>query len=178
MKFVSVLGAIRKGIDTLNDYVGRFAKYILLVILFCLSFEVIARYGFNSPTIWAQDISRQALCALGALGGGYTMLYNQHVRVDVFYGSWSDKTKAIVDICTCSLYLLFMILLVYQTVISCIDSWTFNERAATVFAPPLYYIKTIIPIGAVLILLQAVSNLIHDIQTLVTGKSEGLRTIE
>jgi len=175
---LKVLGKIRNVIDTIDDFVGKIAKYILIIILFTLMFEVIARYIFNSPTIWVQDVSKQALCAMGALGGGYAMLYNQHVRVDVFYGSWSDRTKAIVDICTCGLYFIFMAFLVYQTIISCIDSWTFNERMASVFAMPLYYVKTIIPIGAILIMLQAISKLIHDIITVVTGKSEGLRYIE
>jgi len=175
---LKVLGKIRHGIDTLNEYIGKFAKYILIAILFCLMFEVIARYVFNNPTIWAQDICKQALVALGSLGGGYALLYNQHVRVDVFYGSWSDKTRAIVDICTCALYMLFLVLLVYQTTISCIDSWNFGERMPTVFAPPLYYIKTVIPVGAFLLLLQAISKLIHDIQTVVTGKSEGLKHLD
>ena len=178
MKFLDVLRKIRKVIDTVDDIVGSIAKYVLLAILFCMTFEVIARYGFNSPTIWALDMSKQFLCALGALSGGYVMLYNQHVRVDVFYGSWSDRTKGIVDIITCGLYLIFMVLLVYQTFISAIDSWAFQERAATVFAPPLYYIKTIIPIGACLILLQAIAKLFHDIIAVVTGESEDLRTLD
>ena len=178
MKVLNVFRKIRKIIDTINDFVGSIAKYVLLAILFCMVFEVIARYGFNSPTIWALDLSKQFLCALGALSGGYVMLYNQHVRVDVFYGSWSDRTKGIVDIITCGLYLIFMVLLVYQTIIAAMDSWAFHERAATVFAPPLYYIKTVIPIGACLILLQAVSKLLHDIIAVVTGESEDLRTLD
>ena len=178
MKALNVLRKIRKAIDSINDFVGSIAKYILLAILFCMAFEVIARYGFNHPTIWALDLSKQFLCALGALSGGYVLLYNQHVRVDVFYGSWSDRTKGIVDIITCGLYMIFLVLLVYQTTIAAIDSWQFHERAATVFAPPLYYVKTIIPIGALLLLLQAISKLFHDIIAVVTGKSEDLRTLE
>lgn len=175
---LKAFGKIRNIIDTINDVVGKISKYILLIILFTLMFEVIARYVFNSPTIWVQDVSRQALCAMGALGGGYAMLYNQHVRVDVFYGSWSDRTRAIVDICTCVLYFIFMAFLVYQTIVSCMDSWAFNERMPSVFAMPLYYVKTIIPIGAILIMLQAVSKLLHDICTVITGKSEGLRSLD
>lgn len=178
MKVLNVLRKIRKVIDTFDDFVGKIAKYTLLAILFCMVFEVIARYGFNSPTIWALDLSRQFLCALGALSGGYVMLYDQHVRVDVFYGSWSVRTRAIVDILTCGLYLIFMVVLVYQTFIAAVDSWTLHERAPTVFAPPLYYIKAIIPIGACLILLQAISKIIHDIIAVVTGESEDLRTLD
>ena len=175
---MNALRKIRKVIDLINYYVGTVAKFLLLAILFALSFEVIARYIFNSPTIWAQDMSRQFLCAMGALGGGFTLLYNQHVRVDVFWGSWSDKTRGIVDICTSFLFFIFMCIMVYQTIVMAQDSWMFQERAATVFAPPLYYVKTLIPIGAILLLLQGIAKLIHDIIAFVTGKSEDMRYID
>ena len=58
------------------------------------------------------------------------------------------------------------------------DSWMFQERAATVFAPPLYYVKSVIPVGVALLFLQGVSNIIHDINAIVTGKSEDLRIME
>ena len=175
---MNALRKIRKGIDALNEYIGMVAKFILLAIVFCLCYEVIARYAFNSPTIWAQDLSTQALCALGALGGGYALLYNQHVRVDVFWGSWSERKRAIVDLCTSFLFLIYLVVLIYRTTEMAIDSWTFQERAASVFAPPLYYIKTVIPIGAILLFLQGISKIIHDIVAVVTGKSENLRTME
>ena len=59
MKALNVLRKIRKIIDTVDDFVGSIAKYVLLAILFCMAFEVVARYGFNSPTIWALDMSKQ-----------------------------------------------------------------------------------------------------------------------
>ena len=175
---MDALRKIRKVIDTVNYWVGTIAKYLLILIMAALSFEVIARYIFNSPTIWAQDMSRQFLCAMGALGGAFALLYNQHVRVDVFWGSWSDKTRGIVDICTSFLFFIFMAFMVYQSIIMAQDSWMFQERAATVFAPPLYYVKTLIPIGAILLLLQGIAKLIHDIIAVVTGKSEDMRYID
>ena len=175
---MNVLRKIRKIIDTVNFWVGTVAKYTLIAILFCLSFEVIARYLFNSPTIWAMDMSLQFLCALGALGGAYALLFNQHVRVDVFWGSWSDKKRAVVDLCTSVLFFIYMCFMVYQTITMAQDSWTFQERMASVFAPPLYYVKTLIPIGAILLLLQGIAKLIHDIMVLVTGQSEDMRYID
>lgn len=175
---MNALRKIRKVIDTVNFWVGTVAKFLLIAILFCLSFEVIARYVFNSPTIWAMDMSLQFLCALGALGGAYALLFNQHVRVDVFWGSWSVKTRAIVDLFTSVLFFIFMCFMVYQTVIMAQDSWMFQERMASVFAPPLYYVKTLIPIGSILLLLQGVSKLFHDIIAVATGESEDMRYID
>ena len=175
---MEVMMKIRKAIDTINEYVGMVAKFSLVIIGVALSYEVVSRYGFNNPTIWAQDVSKQALAIVGALGGSYAYLYNQHVRVDVLYGAWSDRKKAVVDMFTSVLFLVFVGLMVVMSIEMAKDSWFFKERATTVFAPPLYYIKTLIPIGAILMFLQGISKLLHDIMTIKTGKSEGLRHLD
>lgn len=164
-------------IDTINESVGKIAKYLLLVILATLVFEVVSRYIFNSPTIWVADVSTQALAALGALGGGYALLYNQHVRVDVFYGAWNDRVKGIVDIITSLLLFVFTIVLFLKSLEMAIDAWTFQERASTTFAMPLWYIKTLMPLGTFLLFIQGIAKLLHDIIAVITGKSEDLKTI-
>ncbi|MCI8645479.1 MAG: TRAP transporter small permease subunit [Firmicutes bacterium] len=174
---MKILRKARKIIDTINEFVGKIGKYVLLIILATLVFEVVSRYVFNSPTIWVADISTQALAALGALGGGYALLYNQHVRVDVFYGAWSDRLKGIVDIITSILFFTFTIVLFLKSLEMCMDAWNFRERSSTTFAMPLWYIKTLMPIGTFLLLIQGIAKLLHDITAIATGKSEDLKTL-
>lgn len=174
---MKILREVRKIIDTINEAVGKIGKYVLLVILATLVFEVVSRYIFNSPTIWVADVSTQALAALGALGGGYALLYNQHVRVDVFYGAWSDRVKGIADIITSILFFTFTIVLFLKSLEMCMDAWRFQERSATTFAMPLWYIKTLMPLGTLLLLIQGIAKLLHDIIAVVSGKSESLKTI-
>lgn len=164
----SMIRVIQK-IDTINDLVGRFAKYLLLFMAGALIYEVIARYIFNSPTIWVWDSCKHALCYLGALGGGYAYLYNAHVRVDVLYANWGVKTRAVVDIITSLLFFLFIIVLLWKSIEMAKGSWTMQERATSVLAPPLYYIKTAIPIGTFLLLMQGIAKLLRDIIAFITG---------
>lgn len=174
---MNTLRKIRHFIDTANDWVGRIFKWTLLVICGVLSFEVVSRYFFNSPTIWAQYIARQLLALVGCMGGGYAMLYNCHVQVDVFWERWSVRTRAIVDIFTSILFFIFVGLLVYNMVDMAKISWAFRERSTSVLAPILYPIKTLIAFGVFMCFIQGISKLIHDIIVLITGESENVRTM-
>lgn len=174
---MNALRAARNLFDKINDVTGAIFKWTLIVIGGCLSFEVIVRYIFNNPTIWANDIAVQMLATLGCMGGGYAMLYNSHVRVDVFWDRWSIKVKAIVDIMTSLLFFIFICFLLYNSTKLAINSWAFNERATTVFALPLYPIKTMIIFGEIALLLQGFSKLIHDVIVLITGESENVRSM-
>lgn len=158
--------------DQLNDIVGKGAKYLLLVMAFSLIFEVIARYILNRPTIWAYDISKQAMCIMGALGGGYALLYNSHVKVDVFYSNWSIKKRAIADIITSILFFLFIITLTWKSFEMTTYSWIIKEHATTLFAPPIYHLKALITIGSLLLLLQGTAKLLRDIKVLITGEAD------
>ena len=171
------LRRIRCVIDTFNDWVGKIFRWVLLLICGLISFEVISRYFFNNPTIWTQDISRQLLALVGCMGGGYALLYNSHVQVDVFWEKWSVRTRAIVDIFTTILFFAFVGLLVYNCVQMAIFSWSFHERTTTVFAPIIYPIKTAIAVGVSFCFLQGISKLIHDVIVLITGESENLRNM-
>ncbi|MFA5638161.1 MAG: TRAP transporter small permease subunit [Anaerovoracaceae bacterium] len=171
------LRKIRNVIDTVNDWVGKIVRWLLVAICFILSFEVISRYFFDSPTIWAQDVSKQLLAVVGCMGGGYALLYNSHVKVDVFWERWSVRTRAIVDIFTSILFFVYLGLMLYNCFDMAAISWSFHERTTSVFAPVLYPLKTIIVIGVFFCFIQGISKLIHDILVILTGESENLRNM-
>ncbi len=72
-------------------------RWVTLLLILVIIYDVIARYIFNSPTIWGYD----TVCMLGlvvyTLGWSYVQLNDSHVRIDVFYEKMSDRQKAIVD---------------------------------------------------------------------------------
>ena len=106
--FTSFLRKTIQGIDTMSDAMGRFAKYLILALIFVLTYEVVSRYVFNRPTIWALETSKMIFGSIGALCWGYTLKIGGHVRVDVFYAMFSEKWTAIVDF-TLTLIFLFPI---------------------------------------------------------------------
>lgn len=160
---------IIKFIDTISVKVAHFTKYALLIIATAIGYEVVARYIFNSPTIWSNDVCKQTLCFIAALGGAYDYLTETHVRVDVFYIKLSDRKKAILDMITSVMFFIFIIVLIVESSKMAINSWAVHERSVSTWAPPLYYIKTVIPIGSFLLLLQGVSKFLKDFYLIKNG---------
>jgi TRAP-type mannitol/chloroaromatic compound transport system permease small subunit len=175
---MKTLDGIVNFIDKINELVGRAAKYLLFFMAAALLFEVIARYVFDSPTIWAYDVCKQLLCIIGALGGGYALLYNAHVKVDVLYERWSVKSRALMDIITSLLFFTFIIVLIWKSTGMAVDSWIMKETATTLLSPPIYPIKTVIAVGAVLIFLQGIAKLLRDIKAFITGEENPGRRMD
>ena len=175
---MNTLDGVVNAIDKINEYVGRVAKYLLFFMAASLLFEVVARYGFNSPTIWVYDVCKQLLCIIAALGGGYALLYNAHVKVDVLYEHWSVKSRALMDIFTSILFFTFIIVLIWKSAQMAQTSWIMKETATTLLSPPIYYIKTVIVIGAILIFLQGVAKLLRDIKAFITGEENPGRRMD
>ncbi len=169
---------IIKYIDKLNNIVGNIVKFLLLYMALTLVYEVVMRYFFNKPTIWVFDLCKQALGFIGALGGGYTLLYNSHVKVDVIYTNLSLKTRAILDLITSVLFFIFIGVLIWKSTEMAVNSWALKEHAVTVLAPPLYFVKTAIPIGAVLVLLQGIAKVLRDILVLKTGQPQEHKALD
>jgi TRAP-type mannitol/chloroaromatic compound transport system permease small subunit len=89
--------------------------------------------------------------------GAYTLQVGRHISVDIIVERFSKRTRAILDIL---LYLVFffpfMIVLLVESTAFARESWKILETSFSVFAPPIYPIKTVIPITALLLLLQGI----------------------
>ena len=154
-------------IDAINDWVGRFLSYFLFAFFVLLFIEVILRYFFNSPTVWANELAQMLFGAYAILGGGYILLTGGHVNVDIVYTRFSAKTRAAVDIVTSTLFFLFCgMLLVYGGSLAW-DSLSRFEHSQSAWNPPLYPAKLMIPIAAALLILQGITKFIRDVLILL-----------
>jgi len=144
-------------IDLVNERVGSAVLYLVPVMVLIIAYEVVARYFFNAPTIWAYETAQFIFCASIALGGGFTLLYGRHVNVDIVYGRVSRRTRAILDLITLPLLLVFVGVLLYLSVETTIDSFKYWERSATYWAPPLQPIYIAVSVGVLLMFLQGVA---------------------
>ena len=97
------------------------------------------------------------------LGGPYSIQMGSNVRMDLFYGDWSDLKKAWVDAFTVLMLILYLAVLLYGGFESTSYSFQYNERSPTAWRPYLWPIKVAMCIGFFLMLLQAVSELFKDI---------------
>lgn len=80
-------------IDRISSAIAFGAMTLFLVLIVCTMYEVIARYGFNAPTLWAFDVTFMANGALFMLTGAYAMKVNCHVRIDVLSTRFSFRNQ-------------------------------------------------------------------------------------
>ena len=160
---MSILRAFLKFIDAVNDRVGNLLSYFLFFFFVLLLMEVILRYFFNSPTVWANELAQMLFGAYAILAGGYILRTGGHVNVDILYSRLSRKQRAVLDIVTSSLFFLFCgMLLVYGGSLAW-DSLARFEHSQSAWNPPLYPAKLMIPLAALLLILQGLAKLIRDI---------------
>ena len=82
-------------IDKFSKWVGSIVCWILIPLIFAMTYEVFARKLFHSPTIWAYDISRFLYGALFMLGAGYALSRGVHIRADFLYRNFLYKKSAL-----------------------------------------------------------------------------------
>lgn len=157
------LAVIARAITWFNEWLGRIVAHLVLVMFVLLFAEVIFRYFLRSPTAWTGELSQLLFGSYALLGGGYLLISNGHVNVDLVYARWSPRTRAVVDIFTSLLFFLFAVVLLWQGSSLAFDSVSNWERSHSAWNPPVWPVKLIIPIAAALLLLQGLVKLVDDI---------------
>ena len=161
-----------KRVEFLSDKLGTLASFLLIPLMIIAFFEFIARYLFNSPTIWAWDINIQLFAVIVVFGGAYNYYHNMHVRVDVLFSLLPRRTQAIMDVITSGLvFLTLFTLLIFSTQ----EAWSaflIRERSNSVWAPPTYPLKAVIPLGILLFLLQGVAHFLRNILVILHAKEK------
>ncbi len=151
-------------IDKTNEYVGRITSFIIPIIMLIVAYEVVMRYVFDAPTIWAWDINVQLFALVVFMSGGDTLRKKGHVNIDILYGRLSQKGRARADLLTAPIFFLFVGILLWKMGGMAAQSLEEREVMSTILAPPIYPIKIIVTIGILLFLLQGVAELIRNIK--------------
>jgi TRAP-type mannitol/chloroaromatic compound transport system permease small subunit len=161
-----------KAIDLLSDWSGKVVGWLALPLVGGLVYEVIARYFFDAPTIWAYDTTYMLYGSLFMLGAAYTLYKQGHIRTDILYRLLPQRWQGIVDT---FLYLVFFFPAVISLLIvgidSAADSWAIRERTTlSAWRPLVYPFKTVIPVAAFFLLAQGVSELLKSVQASLRGR--------
>lgn len=159
-----------RAIDLLNEWVARTVSWIVVLIIATTIYEVIMRYLFNAPTNWVFEFNYLIHGPYFLLLGAYTYAINGHVNVDIVYGRLTTRTKAIVDLFTMPLFFFFVLMMFIYGGRFALNSLSFHERLSSGWAPPIYPIKFIIPIAALLLLLQGIARYIRNLHLAITGR--------
>lgn len=152
-------------VDRLNYGVGRFAMYLLFVLMGVLMWSTISKAFFN-PSLWTLEMAQFVMVAYYILGGPYAMQLEGHVRMDLFYAQQSPVRRAWWDGFTVFALIFYLGVMLYGAIDSTIYAFTYNERSPTAWRPYMWPIKVTLCVGFFLMLLQAISSLLKDIATI------------
>ena len=156
-------------IDTLNEKFGFYASYLVLPLIAVVVWEVIMRYGFNTPTSWAFELTVFLYGLHFSFALAYAHKHNTHVAIDVFEARLSERPRTILRIITNAVLFIPAIgLLTYHICVLAVNSWQQWEHASSSWAPPIYPVKTLMAFGFILFFLQGIAKLIQDIRSLRT----------
>ena len=152
-------------VDKLSTRIGQAVSWMTLMMVLITMYDVIMRYIFKAGSIWIQEAEWHLFAANFMLAASWTLLRNGHVRVDLFYVKFSNKTKAWVDLIGSVLFLLpFCILVAYTSIPFVSDSWAILEGSSDPGGlPGRYILKSVIPLTFILLALQGISEIIKNV---------------
>jgi TRAP-type mannitol/chloroaromatic compound transport system permease small subunit len=165
------LAAIRI-IDRVTLWTGYAFALLVIPLVLANTIEVFMRYVLDRPTVWALETTVMSYGALFMLGAAYALLKGAHVRTDLLWEKFSDRTKGVIDsIAYALLFLPSMALLFYLSFDELLYAWAIDELSNyTAWQPVLWPLRAVVPLTALLLFLQGVSELLKSLWAARTGQ--------
>jgi TRAP-type mannitol/chloroaromatic compound transport system permease small subunit len=166
------LGVIRT-IDKITTIIGYVVALAIVPLILANTIEVIMRYFLRQPTVWAADVTIMAFGPLFMLGAAYALLKGAHVRTDMLWDTFSDRKKGIIDSVA---YILFffpaMLILLVMSFDDFLYGWDMDERSNLgSWQPIIWPLRGVIPLTALLLMIQGVSELMKSLWAARTGEA-------
>jgi TRAP-type mannitol/chloroaromatic compound transport system permease small subunit len=158
--------------DQFVVWIGRAFAWGIFILTAAVMYEVIMRYFFNAPTLWAFDFTIQMYGAVFMMGGASAMSTKTHVKADMYYNRLSEKGQAILDLI---LFIFFyapgVFALTYAGYFYAKKAWIVHETSWNSPAQiQIYFSKSLIPIAGLLLLIIGISEIFRCIICIKTGK--------
>lgn len=148
-------------IDSIIRYLGYFTALVLIVLVLLVVYDATARYLFSTGSIALQELEWHLFDIIILFGISYTLKENAHVRVDIFYASFTKKSKVFINIISSIFFILpFSFLIIYIGLDFVSLSFTQNECSSNPGGLEYRYIvKSLMPISFIFLSLQAIRDL-------------------
>lgn len=172
---MQLLKTISTRIDRINASVGKAVSWGTLGMVLVTFIDVVMRYLFNTSFVFTQELEWHLFAFVFLMGAGYTLYVEGHVRVEVFYGKASKKTKAWINfIGVLTLLIPSCFMFIKSGVPFVLSSLSVMEGSPDPGGIPYRFIlKACIPLGYTLLLLQGISLGIKSLFVLLGLEEEG-----
>ncbi|MAQ47184.1 MAG: transporter [Confluentimicrobium sp.] len=159
-------------IEYINVLIGKAVSFLIWIGIVVLCWEVVARYVFGAPTIWAHGYTQRIFGAYFVMVGAYTLIRRNHVRVDLLLGTASPRFNAFLDLVNCAFLIIWGVVLVWEGFWLFEDAWRFNELDDSVLRHPMWPIKLSLFLGALLITAQGVIEAVRSLVLIVNPDAD------
>jgi TRAP-type mannitol/chloroaromatic compound transport system permease small subunit len=148
-------------VDALNERIGSVANWLVLIACVISAGNALMRYGFNmSSNAWL-EIQWYLFAGMVMLGASSTLRRNEHVRVDVFYSRYGERTRLWLDLAGGILFLLPMAVIIgWLSWPLFINSYEIGEVSGNAGGLLRWPVKMLVPLGFLLLTLQGFSEII------------------
>lgn len=152
-------------VDKISVGLGKAIAWLTLIMVVTMTLIVVLRYGFNLGWIWLQETVLYMHGFVIMLAMSYTLVLDKHVRVDIFYRRWSVRKQNKINILGHVFFLiptcLFILFMSWQYVA---QSWSIFESSQEAGGLPiLFVLKSLLVISPIILLLQAVAEIIKTV---------------
>jgi TRAP-type mannitol/chloroaromatic compound transport system permease small subunit len=162
---------IVRAIDRFTDTTGTWVAWLNVPLVLAVSYEVVARYAFDAPTIWSFDVTYMLYGTIFMLGAAYALHKGAHIRTDFFFEKWSIRTRGVID--SIAYLLFFFPSLAVFLYVSAGEGWyafSIGETSEqTPWRPILWPFKMVVPLTCLLLMIQGVSETIKSLYAARTG---------
>lgn len=162
------MAALVRVIERITGSAGLLVAWVVFPLILASVYEVVARYVFNAPTIWAFELGYMAMGVHAMMGAGFALRERAHIRIDVIYIRFSDRTKAIID--TFGYLVLFMPVIcwvsfgLWEYWVEALVSGEHSGQSA--WNPIIWPFRLTFFLGFLLLALQGLAELIKCVQFL------------
>lgn len=163
--------AITNLIDRITGMTGLIGAWVVAPLIICSGYEVVARYVFGSPTMWAFELGYMLTGANFLLGMAYALREHAHIRIEIFYQFFSPRVQALIDVLT---YIVIVIpicaWLSFGLYEYALNAYLSNETSGmSAWNPPIWPFRVTFAVGFLALMLQALAELIRAGRIVCTG---------
>lgn len=154
-------------LDGVINRVGEWFGYLFMICVAIIGVEVVARYIFNSPSIWVHETTVMLVAINFAVGGVIVLYEKAHINITALYDAVPQSAQRVFDFLISAVLLAYLSLLTYAAWVITAQAWRLGERSGTAWNPPLPIIlKTALLVSAATMAVIALAQLIGSLRRL------------
>ncbi|EKF42125.1 TRAP-type dicarboxylat transporter small permease [Nitratireductor indicus C115] len=166
--------AVCATITGINRLLFILAAAIIFAVVPMLLYEVVARYAFDAPTVWAMEASTLVFGPHFLLAGPYLLHLRGHVAVDIFSEKAQGPTRRALDVFACLVIAVFAGVFAVVSWPLAVNAYALGETSFSAWNPPIWWLKFIVPFSFAMLFLQALAEAAMTI--LAPSGEEGARS--